>query len=319
MPTPSSPFAVPAGRKVRDLPAKPPRPHDFDTWPRRFVEIARPDGKGTLSLCVHELGEGPPLLLVHGLMTSAYSFRYVARRLAARHRVIVPDLPGAGRSEVPADLPADPETFAAILASLLDVVVEEPVYVVGNSLGGYLSLWLAALHPEKLARLLVMHAPGVPEPRLYALAGLGRLRPALAIARRVMQRDPERFALANVHYRDESIKSREETAEYGRIFHDDARTDFFLRILVDGLAPGPMRHLGRLLRGIPVPLRLLYAREDPMVDPAIGPKLHAQLPQADLVWMTDTSHFMHVDTPEATLREIEAFEGLAAPDATEGR
>lgn len=304
---------------MRDLPAEPPRPHDFATWPRRFVTIDRPDGKGTLSVCVHELGEGPPLLLVHGLMTSAYSFRYIARTLAERHRVIVPDLPGAGRSEVPVDLPADPETFATILARLLDALVDEPVYVVGNSLGGYLSLWLAARHPDKIERLLVMHAPGVADARVYGLAALGRSKVARAIARRVMQHDPERFALANVHYRDESLKSREETAEYGRIFRDDARTDFFLRILVDGLAPGAMRHLGRLLRGIPVPIRLLYAREDPMVSPTVGPKLHALLPQADLVWMNDTSHFMHVDTPEATLDEIAAFEALAAPGPSETR
>ena len=46
-----------------------------------------------------ELGSGPPLLLVHGLMTASYSWRYVAPKLAETYRVIVPDLPGAGASD----------------------------------------------------------------------------------------------------------------------------------------------------------------------------------------------------------------------------
>lgn len=298
------PFTPPPGRTVRDLPDLPRVAHDWASWPSREVNVTRPDGLGAVRVHCKVLGEGPPLLLVHGLMTSSYSFRYVGRALSARYRVVVPDLPGAGRSEAPGDLSCAPSAVADLLAALIRELGQGAPYVVGNSLGGYYSLWLAARHPGLLQRLLVMHAPGVPLARLYALAAAVRVPGARRAAAWVMRRDPAAFALRNVHYRDESLKSREEAEEYGSIFRSEARTAFFLRILAESLRPSAMRALHRLLPGVAAPTTLLYADSDPMVPPAVGPALFRHMPQARFVWMRETSHFMHVDTPEAAVEEI---------------
>jgi pimeloyl-ACP methyl ester carboxylesterase len=52
---------------------------------------------------------------------------------------------------------------------------------------------------------------------------------------------------------------------------------------------------------------LLYAREDPMVPPSVGPRLAALLPRAKFVWLDNSSHFAHVDTPELVLDHVIPF------------
>src|SRR6185436_4909264 len=81
------------------IPARPRRPHPYAETPAREVTTRSPR-LGTLRIHYRETGSGPPLLLVHGLMTTSYSWRYVLEPLGRHFRLIVPDLPGCGRSEV---------------------------------------------------------------------------------------------------------------------------------------------------------------------------------------------------------------------------
>lgn len=294
--------------RLADLPDLPPRPHDFWTLAGRDLDVqvaGRP-----VRLHVKEVGSGPPLLLVHGLMTSAYSWRYVASTLGKRFHVVAPDLPGAGRSPGDRHLDMAPGTVAEVLRGLLDALGWQSARVVGNSLGGWHAAWLAAAHPERVERLVILHAPGFPEARLVALAVATRLPGAEAVLR-WLTRDAEAFVLANVHYRDPGILSREETREYGRIFGDAGQAGTFFRILRNGLLPADMRRLHARLREapLPMPVGLVWSTEDAMVPPWTGPRWNALVQGSRLVWMQDTSHFMHVDTPEATVSILDELLG----------
>jgi len=107
--------------------------------------------------------------------------------------------------------------------------------------------------------------------------------------------------------------SREEAREYGSIFRDRDRTEVFIRILREGLDPSAMRELEERLseirdsKGMRAAVRLFWAREDAMVPPTFGLKYQELLPTADLVWFDRASHFLHVDDPERTVREIVRF------------
>jgi pimeloyl-ACP methyl ester carboxylesterase len=207
-----------------------------------------------------------------------------------------------------------PRSIAQVISSLISALhlVEAP-YVVGNSLGGYQALWLAVLYPDQVRKLIVIHAPGFPQFRLSAMRFLLAFHNGRTLFRWVICRDPEGFAARNIHYFDSSIMSREEAREYGSIFHDRDRTDVFFRILREGLAPGAMRDLAKSLskirdgKGKLVPVRLLWARSDVIIPPAFGRKYQELLPAAELVWFDRTSHFIHVDDPERTVREIVRF------------
>lgn len=289
--------------------AERPAPHPFFETPERRVTVHTP-ALGHTTASVRVLGSGPPLLLIHGLMTTGYSWREVLAPLSERYTLLVPDLVGAGRSIAPG-APLCPEAVADWLAALLTALDVEKTAAVGNSMGGYLGLWLALRHPHRLRRLLIMHAPGLPEPRLRLLGWLLRLPGARALLRALVQRDAEAWVWRNVHYWDESKKSIEELREYGAPLNTEAGLEGFLAQLRDMMSHAGTTRLEAALRALPngpaVPLRLLYARRDPMVPPAMGPRLRALLPGVGLDWAEEGGHFLHVDRPALFLQLATPF------------
>lgn len=105
-------------------------------------------------------GEGPPLVLVHGLGGAAANWTELAPLLARRHRLLVPDLPGHGGSTA---LPAVSglEPFADRVALLAEREGMVPAPVVGHSLGGMIVLRLALRHPQHVSALVLASAAGL--------------------------------------------------------------------------------------------------------------------------------------------------------------
>jgi pimeloyl-ACP methyl ester carboxylesterase len=289
------------------LPAEPRRAHPYFRLRSRDVEVgSAPFGK--IRVHVREAGEGPPLLLVHGLMTSGYSFRYVVEPLAAHFRCIVPDLPGAGRTDKPtARYRAD--DLATFLAELIEAEGIAGCDVIGNSLGGYVTMRLAMMRPDLVSRLISIHCPGVPLARLYALKWAMSVPGSERLLDWLVSRHPERWAHRNVHYWDETLKSVEESREYGAPLATTQGRRAFARYLSDALDPADMKaFVADLARGpFPVPLMLLFVRRDPMVPPSVGRRLAEIVPSAELVWLDDASHFAHVDAPEAVVATVLPF------------
>lgn len=294
------------------LPALPRVPHRFYELPERRVSVWTP-ALGEVECSVRVLGSGPPLVLVHGLMTSGYSFRYVIEALAEHHTVYVPDLPGSGRSTKP-DRPLTWEAMADWLQAFCESLGLRQPDVIGNSMGGYLAMWWALRTPRAMRKLVVLHAPGIPNLRLRALWWAIRLPGARSVLRWLVQRAPRRWAHRNVHYYDESLKSLEEAAEYGDVLATDEGLTGFYRQLRDTMDVRGCHALLRLLDGrheahcdFPVPVQLVYARQDPMVAPSIGRALTDRIPGAELHWVKRGSHFMHVDAPEEFLEIVDAW------------
>src|SRR5688500_16740720 len=84
----------------RDLPEHPRVPHLWSEV-ETHREVVQTDSFGALDTTWYSYGSGPPLLLVHGLMTAAYSWRYVLPLLGSSYRLIMPDLPGSGATGKP--------------------------------------------------------------------------------------------------------------------------------------------------------------------------------------------------------------------------
>lgn len=290
--------------RFEDLPERPRVPHPYFETRAERVPVTTPV-LGTLSAHVRVHGSGPPLLLVHGLMTSSYSWRYVLEPLGQHFTVYAPDLPGAGQSE-PAPAYA-PQACADWIGALQLALGIRGCRVVGNSMGGYLCMRLALSDPEAMGRLLNVHSPGVPEARLAALRVALAIPGARAALRWRVQRDVLRWAHANVHYFDESLKSLEEAHAYGDPLATEGGFAAFLGYLGQTMSLGPIQEFHATLRErrarsqpFPVPLVHLYAPSDPMVPSRFGPIL-AEATGAPLVWIEDASHFMHVDAVERFL------------------
>jgi pimeloyl-ACP methyl ester carboxylesterase len=129
-------------------------------------------------------GDGPPLVLVHGLGGTIENWRTLAPPLAERHRVLVPDLPGHGGSS---SLPEarDVDALAeAVLGIADDEEIRGAVWI-GHSLGGVVALRAAVLRPDAVRGLVLAAAAGIGSATRAAqvtLAVLGAARPGRLIA-----------------------------------------------------------------------------------------------------------------------------------------
>jgi len=123
---------------------------------------------------VLEGGDGPPVVLLHGAGEFAACWMRVVPELVAGCRVVAPDLPGHGASEL-ADKPLDAATVVAWLGELIERTCPSPPVLVGHLLGGAIAARFAIEHPDRLSRLVLVDTYGLgrfwPTPR-YALAML---------------------------------------------------------------------------------------------------------------------------------------------------
>jgi pimeloyl-ACP methyl ester carboxylesterase len=303
-PEPSAPFVQ--GR-FEDLPERPRLAHRYyDGETQTVVVASAPFGPLATHVVSYGPRDAPPLLLLHGLMTTSYSWRYMFERLGDRYRLVVPDLPGSGRSAVPAGHPRyTAAALATFVGELQDALGIAGCRTVANSLGGVVCLVAALKDPARFSRLVVIHPPATPEPRLVALHVALRVPGVAAILERVIRHAPLRWAHKNVHYYDESLKSLEEAHEYGDPLASAAGAAAFVGYLRDTLDPRALRALERELRrrrdsgaGVGTPLMAVYAREDPTVPPKVGRALEALAPDAEFHWLDRSSHFAQVDSPD---------------------
>jgi pimeloyl-ACP methyl ester carboxylesterase len=303
--------------RYEDLPELPPVPHRyFDADTDDVVVSSKPFGRICVRVVSYGPADAPPLLLVHGLMTSSYSWRHLLEPLGDRFRLVAPDLPGAGRSEPAPDRRHDARSLATFVGELQAELGLHGCQAVANSLGGYICMRRALTDASAFERLVAIHPPGIVEPRLVALHAALRVPGVAAGLARVVRHDPPRWAHRNVHYRNETLKSLEEAYEYGNPLASAEGARAFTRYLGESLDPRGLHVFDRELErrrdsgdGFPIPLSLIYAREDPTVPPKIGPKLHALVPDAQLHWLERSSHFAQVDSPDRLATLLAAFLG----------
>jgi 4,5:9,10-diseco-3-hydroxy-5,9,17-trioxoandrosta-1(10),2-diene-4-oate hydrolase len=138
----------------------------------RYVQVA---GR---SIWVTQVGEGAPLLLLHGGgpgATGASNFIRNVPALAKHFRLIVPDMPGYGRSTKGIDR-ADPfGDIAATMLGLLDALGIDRVHALGNSLGGACALRLALDRPDRVDRLVLLGPGGIDTTQYPPTDGLKHL------------------------------------------------------------------------------------------------------------------------------------------------
>jgi pimeloyl-ACP methyl ester carboxylesterase len=123
-----------------------------------------------VSTAVLEGGDGPPVVLLHGQGGWSGMWLPVAADLVATNRVVAPDLPGLGASQVPGG-PPDADRVLAWLGELIRRTCPSPPALVGASLGASIAARFAIAHPDRLTRLALVGA-----------GSLARFRPAPGVA-----------------------------------------------------------------------------------------------------------------------------------------
>jgi pimeloyl-ACP methyl ester carboxylesterase len=129
-----------------------------------------------------ELGEGPPLVFVHGLAGSWQNWLEQVPVLAREHRVVTLDLPGFGSSPMPSG-EISIARYARLLDGLLGELAIDAAAVVGNSMGGFIAAELAIAFPQRVERLVLVSAAGI---STYADPRTARALPALRLSQRIV-------------------------------------------------------------------------------------------------------------------------------------
>lgn len=267
-----------------------------------------------VQLFVREEGSGDPVVLLHGFPQTGECWRDVAPRLAAGHRVIVPDLPGFGRSGPP---PAyDAETVAGVLAALLDEVDAPRATVVGHDWGGSLAFSLALSHPERISKLVVTNAPFRKldlKRGFHFLAFNIPLVPELAFrfaGDRLVAFMLRAGAARKEVFDDDAIRP------YREAFQDPANVRSALayyRTITRRIIARRLPFSGRRApasgppRRITMPTLIVWGMRDPVLTASILESIERDIPHAAVVRLEDCGHFVPEECPSELADSIERF------------
>ena len=214
-----------------------------------------------VSAAVLEGGDGPPLVLLHGgIECGGAVWAPVLSRLAADHRLVVPDLPGLGESEPVARL--DAAAFADWFAELLRQTCAETPALVAHSLAGSLAARFASEHSDLLRRLVLYAAPGIGPYRIPLRLRVVAIRFALRPSERNAERF-DRFALLDLD------RTRERDPEWFKAFTgytlSRAAVSHVERTMRQLIKTGAKQVPDTELRRAAIPTALVWGRHDRMV------------------------------------------------------
>lgn len=250
-----------------------------------------------MELHTTELGEGDPVVLLHGLFGAGSNFGAVQKRLAGRHRVLAMELRNHGHS--PRDAAMDYAAMAADVIETMEARGAVPAAVLGHSMGGKVAMTLALVRPEAVARLVIADVAPVAYPpalRGYVAAmravplhpGLTRREADTALREAVPQLGVRGFLLQNLRFESDPPTWRLGLAEIEAAMP-----------VVEGFPDLPGRYPG--------PVLVLAGERSDYVRPEYHARIRALFPAARFAVVPDAGHWLHAENPEGFLGALEPF------------
>jgi len=239
-------------------------------------------------------GQGPDLVLLHGLGASSFSWRHNRAFLSRQFRVITPDLPGHGRSPAPLDADYRTESLLQSLLDFLDWHGIETLALGGNSLGGGLSLLLAQAQPARVSALALL-APAAALTRVPC-AFLPLRLPVLGYAAATLLGPWLLPWFMRLVYCRPKRLIPEAMAGYAPPYRDRRRR-LALRQVCRALEIRPLAEIAALLRGLTQPTVLIWGERDLILPPAQGRWMAAHLPQAEFHFLPEVGHAPQEEAP----------------------
>ncbi|AKJ00703.1 pimeloyl-ACP methyl ester carboxylesterase [Archangium gephyra] len=257
-----------------------------------------------------ELGEGPPLLLLHGGLGEAIQWANILPALARKHRVMAVDRPGHGLADPfdygEVDLLACARRF---LGELLDAEGLASVPIVAASMGGLWSLDFALTHPQRVPRLVLTGAPAGVTRTLPLQMRLGTL-PVLKTLVRSMMRQPTRDS-TRAFWKQLLVAHPERLSDdlVDLLTESQRRNAPSWFTLIDRAFDVRGMKKGLLLTGrwkdLPVPTTLVWGERDAWGGPALGEAIASMNPRVRMVRIPDAGHAVWMDAPELVVEAIE--------------
>lgn len=249
-----------------------------------------------------EGGDGPPIVLLHGQGGFAEMWGQVIRHLVGSHRVVAPDLPGLGQSEVRAGR-LDSPRVVAWLGALIAQTCAEPPIIVGHSLGGTIAARFAIEHSDRVRRIVLVDSGSLgrfrPAPAVIVALLRFSARPSPASHDRFLRQvfvDPER---ARAGWGEHWVAFEEYHIDRASQPSVGAANRDLLRKMAVRRIPSDQ------LRKIDVPAALIWGRNDRIMRFRIAEKASAQFGWP-LYPIDNCGHVPHVEHSEAFVEALHA-------------
>ncbi len=252
-------------------------------------------------LSAQELGNGPPIVILHGLFGEGDNWRAVANRLSERFRVVLLDLRNHGESGW-----EDEMGFAEMAEDVFDTMDYlglEDVALLGHSLGGKVAMTVAAARPERLKALVVVDIA----PREYAASHEQILKALQAVSNAHVSSRKEADTVLQDYISDAGVRAfllkslkRHPDGSYSWKMNIEAIQSEYQRMLRRPIGEGNAVYTGPTLF-------LGGERSDYLDRERDGDTIEAAFPAAEIEMIPDSGHWVHAEQPEDFLRRVDAF------------
>jgi pimeloyl-ACP methyl ester carboxylesterase len=223
-----------------------------------------------------EQGEGPVLVILHGLFGALSNFKDVMDEFAPRFKVVIPMMPIY-------TLPVretDVKNLAAFIHRFVDYKGFDKFSLLGNSLGGHVALVYTVEHQDRVDKLILTGSSGLYE---NAMGGSFPRREDRNYMKEKVQ----------VTFYDPAMATDELVDEVFEIVNDRER---LLRILA--LAKSAIRHnMAEELHNIKVPTCLIWGKNDNITPPDVAEEFHKLIENSDLYWIDQCGHAPMMERP----------------------
>ena len=272
--------------------------------PQPWVELIQRVPFQTVQVIEHQMayldvGQGQPVILIHGFGGSMWHWEYQYLSLAQSHRIIIPDLIGSGFSDKP-EVVYSPEQLVQFFLEFMDALEITHATLIGNSMGAGLSMAMALDHPERVDRLVLISGfPAQVEPSLASSQYRQFLhyRPPLLVANignHLAGRGTTERLLREIIYQPELISA----SVIERSFQNRKREGMLppLYSLLNHIDTWEERY-GQRIANISHPILLLWGDHDRVFPLEVGQQVKKLLPQAEWHVIRDAGHLPQWEQP----------------------
>jgi pimeloyl-ACP methyl ester carboxylesterase len=268
-----------------------------------------------------EAGDGPLLLLVHGMAGTARNWDAVIEPLALQSTVVAPDFPGHGDSE-PGGGDYSLGSLASGLRDLMIALGHNRATLVGHSLGGGVALQFTYQFPELVERLVLVSSGGL-GPEVGAILRAAALPGADLFLRATAAPGATAVGWVTGALGKVGLRPNADLAEVGRAYAslaDADRRKAFLSTLHAVVDTDGQRvaALDRLYLAESLPVLIIWGERDPIIPVAHGRAAHAQLPGSRLEVFPDVGHIPQLESPGRFAAVLQRFLDETEPVAFDG-
>ncbi|MCA0985916.1 alpha/beta fold hydrolase [Guptibacillus algicola] len=244
----------------------------------------------------------PVLTLLHGFLSSTFSYRRLIPLLSKHYTVVAIDLPPFGRTEKSSTFVHSYQNFAEVVIELLERLSIDETVMIGHSMGGQVALRASGLNGDLVKKNILLCSSGYLEKAKQSLVYSSYLPFFSMYLKRWLSRKGAKGNLINCVY-DPELIDEEMVDGYIQPFFNEGIFRSLVRMIRD--REGDLSE--EELRTIETPSLLIWGEHDKVVPLQIGKRLAKDLPNSELIVYEKTGHLLPEEQPHSILRDIQTF------------